>query len=549
MNLTNINILSAFENCSIGKRVGILSGILMIFTFGVSGLLLYTISVFHNSYSEIHDTNTVSIIKLGNVIDNLHRARIRTYDAMLSRNIARSKTLYVEFNDHILQVDDNWKAYQLINMDNTEQTISTKVNDQLPKVINFYQSIFQHIVSGDFDNPSVFLSQESTEQFRSVMSFIRELYKHQTNEIETRYKTNHKFHVSVEIICITLAVTALILGVLVSYFVVLSITTPVNKMIESMGIVASGKTIIKYDLSHRKDEVGKLASMLYKFKQYTEELLRLREDQVFTTKRQKDLLEHLVGEKTKALAVERDRALTAVRAKQDFLSFMTHELRTPMNVIYGFNELMLTTNLDEKQKKYSKNISDASSNLLEVIGEILDFASLESGNTIITRNKFDIREIIEEAIILYSPMALQKSVLLSSKIDHNLPNYLFGDEVRVKQVIINLTGNAIKFTERGTITIVTEYILSNDGESGSGQLKISVIDTGIGIPEDMKDKVFEQFKQVDSSYARKFSETGLGLAICDKLCKAMNGQIGVESTLGVGSTFWFIIPCSSSDKI
>ena len=215
----------------------------------------------------------------------------------------------------------------------------------------------------------------------------------------------------------------------------------------------------------------------------------------------------------------------------------------------GVQTCALPIYLDEKQKKYSKNISDASSNLLEVIGEILDFASLESGNTIITRNKFDIREIIEEAIILCSPMALQKSVLLSSKIDHNLPNYLFGDEVRVKQVILNLTGNAIKFTERGTITIVTEYILSNDGESGSGQLKISVIDTGIGIPEDMKDKVFEQFKQVDSSYARKYSGTGLGLAICDKLCKAMNGQIGVESTLGVGSTFWFIIPCSSSDKI
>ena len=234
MNLTKINIITAFENCSIGKRVGILSALLMISTFGISGLLLYTISVFHNSISEIHDTNTVAIIKLGNVIDNLHRVRIRTYDAMLSRNIARSKTLYVEFNDHIFQVEDNWKSYKRLDLDNTEQVISTKVNDQLPKVINFYQSIFQHIVSGDFDNPSVFLSQESTEQFRSVMSFIRELYKHQTIDIETTYKDSHRFYVLVEIVCITLAVIALILGVYFSHFVVLSITTPVNKMIESM---------------------------------------------------------------------------------------------------------------------------------------------------------------------------------------------------------------------------------------------------------------------------------------------------------------------------
>jgi len=238
----------------------------------------------------------------------------------------------------------------------------------------------------------------------------------------------------------------------------------------------------------------------------------------------------------------------ASKIKSNFLASMSHEIRTPMNGIIGMTRLLKKTATDNKQDEYIRIIDDSAHSLLTVINDILDFSKIEAGKLVLEENIFEITDIIEDVVKLLQPGIEDKKVNIKTIYDSNMDYSYLGDNTRLKQILINLLSNAIKFTEEGVITLSVQ---KNGNDKIHPSLKISVSDTGIGIDQEKLPSLFNVFTQADSSTTRKYGGTGLGLAICKKLVELMNGTIGVESSPGNGSTFWFTITLgqSSSDQI
>ncbi len=236
---------------------------------------------------------------------------------------------------------------------------------------------------------------------------------------------------------------------------------------------------------------------------------------------------------------EKDYAEAASFAKSEFLANMSHELRTPMNGIIGFTELVLTTDLKKTQREYLQNVNKSAYNLLAIINDILDFSKIEAGKLIIDDSEFKLAELIEETIDILSIKAQEKNLELICNIDPGLPSQFLGDQARIRQILVNLMGNAIKFTAKGEILVtVAEEALSyeKDGKKFMN-IAISVKDTGIGVAKEKIGEIFDSFTQADSSTTRKFGGSGLGLTISRSLAELMGGSLRAESEYGKGSVF------------
>ncbi|MGD9971792.1 MAG: response regulator [Desulfatirhabdiaceae bacterium] len=232
-------------------------------------------------------------------------------------------------------------------------------------------------------------------------------------------------------------------------------------------------------------------------------------------------------------------AENASMSKSEFLANTSHELRTPMNGIIGMATLLMDTPLTAEQEEYTETIRNSAESLLTIINDILDFSKIEAGKMDLEVIDFDLRVMVEEVIDLLLAKAIEKGLRLRAMVHHDVPSRLMGDPGRLRQILMNLAGNAIKFTSHGHVLV--DVTLENETDA-SVSLRFSIIDTGIGIPDDKMDRLFQSFSQVDASTTRKYGGTGLGLAISKRITEMMNGQIGVDSTDGKGSTFWFTIP-------
>ncbi|MCR6630764.1 MAG: response regulator [Magnetospirillum sp.] len=255
-------------------------------------------------------------------------------------------------------------------------------------------------------------------------------------------------------------------------------------------------------------------------------------------------IERKAGER--ALKEARDRAELAAHAKSVFLATVGHEVRTPLNGILGMARLLLDTPLDIKQRTFAETVVSSGELLLNLVNDILDFSRLEADGLTLDSVPFDVVDMVDELRLMMAPRAAEKGLILGCRFGAGVPPFVAGDPLRLRQVLLNLVGNAIKFTERGNVSISVEAV--DTQADGKAVLRFAVFDTGIGIPEEARAGLFTEFWQADSSITRRFGGTGLGLAICKRLVTLMGGDIGYESHDGRGSSFWFVVALPSAES-
>jgi signal transduction histidine kinase/DNA-binding response OmpR family regulator/HPt (histidine-containing phosphotransfer) domain-containing protein len=336
------------------------------------------------------------------------------------------------------------------------------------------------------------------------------------------------------ILSLVIGVFGLLIVSALGWSLIRDITRPLGELSSTAQLIESGELDAPVTVRHRRDEIGRLADALRRM------ITAQRQSRQKLVENNLEML--AANEKLQAKTAEAERlaveATTANRAKRDFLAVMSHEIRTPMNGIIGMTELALNSGVTPIQQEYLEMVRNSAETLLELLNDILDFSKIEAGRLELEHIEFDLRDLLGDTMQALGVRAHAHGLELALQIRPEVPDALVGDPHRLRQVVVNLVGNALKFTERGEVTVLVEKAPSGDEKV---RLRFVVHDTGIGIPPEAQARIFDAFSQADSTTTRRFGGSGLGLAITSQLVGMMGGQISVESEEGQGSTFTFTV--------
>ena len=444
---------------------------------------------------------------------HLAQAKSHSYQYLISPDYEHT----VKFKKDINSAEILIKKHKSLSEEATTTSQLAKDFNRLTQVTRGYVFLVNVVMTGSA-NEFLFLTKELrtnvTERQRAL------------NAHSETVASQTKFHRNI------VAILSSALGVSIILFLIVRIISPIRSITQVFNTLATGGDIEKIPGTGRDDEIGLLAraaDVFHKKNDQTNSLLLAAQEM-------NDTQEKLNQE----LSDEKHKAEQAVLSKSMFLANMSHEIRTPMNGIIGLVDLTLKTELTEKQQNYLKKISYSGEIMMGVINDILDFSKIEAGKLEIEHTEFDLNSMIENLIAAMYLRADEKSLNFRVNLTSNIPETLLGDPLRINQILLNLCNNAVKFTERGFVTVNISFEKTSDvntTKANTGILKIAVTDSGIGMTPNQASKIFDSFTQADGSTSRKFGGTGLGLAIVKQLTGLMDGEIHVQSEEGQGSTF------------